>query len=284
MEYWETESLQHALDLLAQHGDEVTVLAGGTDVVVALLRGEIDAKALMHIRRVGELAGIGGEARTTIGPTTTHWQLITDERINRDHAALVDAARTVGGRQTQNVGTIGGNIVNASPAADLVPALLVGDARVTLTSSEDTRELSLEQFIIGRKQTARRPEELVTGISLERPADRTGEAYVKLGRRSAMEVALVGVAARVTRDESGAISNARLAVCSVGPTAIRLSDAESLLSGATDHRDRLDDLAVATEAVVQPIDDVRSSAGYRSRVLRHLIDQALTLSTERIAA
>lgn len=284
MEYWETESLPQALDLLAQHGDEVTILAGGTDVVVALLRGEIDAKALMHIRRIGELNGINVDGRTAIGSTTTHWQLITDGGVNRDHAAVVDAARTVGGRQTQNVGTIGGNVVNASPAADLMPALLVADARVALSSATGTRYLPLDQFIVGRKLTARQSDELVTSISLEKPAGRTGEAYVKLGRRSAMEVAVVGVAARVTQSEDGAISDARLAVCSVGPVAVRLPDAEQLLVGASDHRPLLDDVSAAAEKVVRPIDDVRSPAAYRSRMLRHLIDQALTQSIERIAA
>jgi carbon-monoxide dehydrogenase medium subunit len=283
MDYFDPDTLGEALAILAERGDEATVLAGGTDVVVALLRGEIASNALVHIRRIQDLQGLTVDGRTVIGPTTTHWQLATNDHILREHSAVVDAALTVGGRQTQNVGTIGGNIANASPAADLVPALLVSDARVTLVSADGARELGLGEFITGRKQTARLPHELVSEISLERPPAGTGEAYVKLGRRRAMEVAVVGVAARVTRGRDGAITDARLAVCSVGPTAIRLDEAEQLLVGVRDHHDRLDDVGAAAEAVVQPIDDVRSSGAYRRRVLRHLIDQAVSLAGERTA-
>jgi carbon-monoxide dehydrogenase medium subunit len=281
LDFIDARTLDGALTQLAEWGDEATVLAGGTDVVVALLAGGLTSKALLHVRRVPELHGIEAEERTRIGAATTHWTLANDLHIRAEHLALVEAALTVGGRQTQNVGTIGGNIVNASPAADLMPPLLVADARVRLASTKGDRELPLAEFVVGRKQTARDPDELLLGIDLERPAARTGEAYIKLGRRSAMEVALVGVAARVSLGDDGTISDARVALCSVAPVAFRVPDAERLLIGAQPGPEPLGQAGEAAEAQAQPIDDVRSPAAYRRQVVRHLVRRALETSLSR---
>ena len=281
MDFIDTPALDDALGVLEERGDETTILAGGTDVVVSLLAGELTSRAMLHVRRIPELQGIEAAERTQIGAATTHWELATSRHIVAEHPAVSDAALTVGGRQTQNVGTIGGNIVNASPAADLVPALLVADARVRLSSSEGERELPLGEFIVGRKQTARHPEELVTRIDLERPAPRTGEAYVKLGRRSAMEVALVGAAARIGLADNGAISDARLAMCSVAPVAFRVAVAERLLVGAQPGPKVFEEAGAAMEAEAHPIDDVRSPAAYRGRVVHHLVRRAIEIAFAR---
>lgn len=281
MDFIDARALDDALTLLAERGDETTVLAGGTDVVVDLLAGGLTSKTLLHVRRVPELHGIEAAERTRIGAATTHWTLANDPHIRSEHPALVEAALTVGGRQTQNVGTIGGNIVNASPAADLMPPLLVAEARLRLASANGDRELPLAEFVTGRKQTAREPGELLLGIDLERPGMRTGEAYVKLGRRSAMEVALVGVAARISLAEDETISDARIALCSVAPVAFRVPDAESLLVGAQPGPEPFGQAGIAAEAHAQPIDDVRSPAGYRRRVVPHLVRRALEVSLSR---
>src|SRR5439155_27359274 len=121
----------------------------------------------------------------------------TDERIAGARPERVESAATGGGRQTQNIGTVAGNVVNASPAADLAPPLLVADASVTLASATGARELPLDDFVLGRRTTDRRPDELVTRVALEPLGPRAGETYLKIGRRSAMEVAVVGLAARL---------------------------------------------------------------------------------------
>jgi carbon-monoxide dehydrogenase medium subunit len=179
------------------------------------------------------------------------------------------------------VGTIAGNVVNASPAADLLPALLVANARVTAVSSSGPRSLPLEEFLVDRKRTALAPNELVTSISLERPGARTGEIYLKVGRRAAMEVALVGLAVCVRLDEDDAIADARIAVCAVGPKAVRVHEAEAALAGT-----RGEDAAVAEagsllQSAARPIDDVRGTARYRSRVLPGLLARAVSACVER---
>ena len=227
----DARDLAHALSTLGEHGSDVTVLAGGTDVMVQYLRGDIRPRVLLHVRRLPELRGLHRDGRTLVGAATTHWQLATDVGIGAAHPSVAEAAATVGGRQTQNVGTVGGNVVNASPAADLLPALMVNDARVTLVGPSSERELPVADFVVGRRATLREPEELVKSLTLEAAAPGSGETYLKVGRRAAMEVAVVGLAARLTFDGDGAVTDARIAVCSVAPRPFRARESERRVLG-----------------------------------------------------
>ncbi len=276
IDFVDARHVDQALAALDAYGGEATVLAGGTDVVVQLLQGLIRPRALVHIRRLPELAGVASGERTEIGALTTHWELGTHPAIRAEHAALAQAARTVGGRQTQNVGTIAGNVVNASPAADLLPALLVAGAQVAMRSSAGTRSLALERFLVDRKRTALEPNELVTALSLERPGPRTAETYLKVGRRGAMEVALVGLAARLQLDDAGRLGDVRIAVCSVGPTAFRAHQAEAALTGSRGEEEAVAEAAQLLQAAARPIDDVRGTAAYRRRVLAGLLARAVS--------
>jgi carbon-monoxide dehydrogenase medium subunit len=276
LQFVDAHDVGQALEVLDEHGDEAVVLAGGTDVVVGLLRGDISPGFLVHIRRLEELRGIESGERTEVGALTTHWELITTPAIRADHPALAEAALTVGGRQTQNIGTIAGNVVNASPAADLLPALLVADARVATASRSGGRSLPLEEFLLDRKQTALQPNELVTSIALERAGTRTGETYLKVGRRGAMEVALVGLAVRLQLEDGDAIARARIAVCSVGPKAFRVREAETALVGSRREEAAVAEAGRLLAAAARPIDDVRATAGYRGRTLAALLQNAVS--------
>jgi carbon-monoxide dehydrogenase medium subunit len=281
MEFIGTHDVSEALAALDERGEDATVLAGGTDVVVQMLAGDLRPAALVHIGPLAELSGITPNDRTEIGALTTHWELGTSSTIREHHRALAEAALTVGGRQTQNVGTIAGNVVNASPAADLLPALLVANAQVAVASSSERRSLPLAEFLVDRKRTALASNELVTSISLELPGPRTGQTDLKVGRRGAMEVALVGLAALVQLGEGNVIADARIALCSVGPKVFRVHEAEAALVGT-----RAEDAAVAEaggllQGAARPIDDVRSTARYRSRVLPALLARAVSTCVER---
>ena len=139
VEFINAREIGEALEELAMHGEDATVLAGGTDVVMQMHQRERRPKRLVHILKIAELGGISANTSLSIGATTTHRELVMSAAVEERHRALAEAAATVGGRQTQNIGTIAGNIVNASPAADLVPALLVADASVTLLAKDGTR-------------------------------------------------------------------------------------------------------------------------------------------------
>jgi carbon-monoxide dehydrogenase medium subunit len=280
LEFVDAGTVEEALEALAERGEEAVVLAGGTDVVVQMLQGSLRPRRLVHIRRLSELRGITSDDRMEIGALTTHWELGQDAVVRTDHRSLAEAAATVGGRQTQNIGTVAGNIVNASPAADLLPALLVANAEVKTVNSAGERSLALEDFLLDRKRTALRPDELVTAISLEPPSPRSGETYLKVGRRGAMEVALVGLAVRVRIDENHAVDDVRIAVCSVGPKAFRARDAESALVGTVGNGSAIGEAARLLQAAASPIDDVRGTAAYRRRVLATLLERAVARSLD----
>jgi carbon-monoxide dehydrogenase medium subunit len=277
MTFLTARSTEQAVSELAARGDELLVLAGGTDVMVQYQRREIRSSAWLQIRRIEELQRIDtatGEL-LRIGALTSHRVISRDPLVGRCAPALATACATVGGWQTQEAGTIGGNICNASPAADLAPPLLVADATVTLTSSRGSRKMLLSEFILGRRSTARQPDELATALELQPLPDRAGEVYLKLGPRRAMEVALVGLAVRLLFDDAGVVIDARVAVGSVAPMPFRAHEAEKALIGS-----RLGDAAIeaagaALSAAASPIDDARAPAAYRRRVLSPLLARAV---------
>jgi carbon-monoxide dehydrogenase medium subunit len=278
-------SVQEALTQLRELGSDAQVLAGGTDLMVQYLRGEIAPAVLLYVGRLEQLQGIEViNGRLEIGALVTHRRLASAPVIRREFPAIAEAAAGIGGWQIQEVATIGGNICNASPAACLGPPLLVADAAVTLEHFGGLRTMPLADFFVGRRATARRPEELVTRIAVQPAPDRTGECYLKVTRRSAMDVAVVGLAARLTfRNDGETVEAARVALCSVAPRPFRAAEAEAVLVGM-----RLEPGLVreAGRLLVEgstPIDDARATAEYRRQVLPPLLNRAVHICRRRAA-
>lgn len=267
---------EEAIGLLHEWGDDGCLLAGGTDVMAQYQRGEIAPGALIHFADIEPLQAIAVGGQTSIGPLATYCAIAADDGIATRHPALAAAARLVGGWQTQAVGTLGGNICNASPAADAVPPLLVADAQVSLASRDDMRRMPLDQFFRGRRETARRPDELLTAIELEPLPAGAGETYLKVGRRGAMDVAIVGLAVRLGLVGDGTVDLARIAVCSVAATPRRVPEAEAVLTGARPDGEAVAAAGQALAAAVSPVDDARGTASYRRRVLPGLLQRAVT--------
>jgi aerobic carbon-monoxide dehydrogenase medium subunit len=275
------DSVDEALQVLAAKGGDCQILAGGTDVMIQLQRREIDPPLLLHIERLAELRKISGDgAAVKVGPLVTHRQLAVGA-LGQQYRAVAEAAATVGGLQTQSVGTVGGNVCNASPAADTLPALLVHDAQVTLRNSSAERTMTLEDFITGRRATRRSPDELLTGIILAGPRPRSGDTYLKVGRRSAMEVAIVGLAVWLHFDDAGLVGDARIALASVGPRPVRAPEAEAALVGRLPDEESVSAAGAAAVQRTDPIDDVRGSADYRRRVIPGLLKRAVGVCAER---
>ncbi len=275
MEFRSAETVAEAVETLTDFGAEAQVLAGGTDVMIQQMRREITPSLLLHIGRIPDLDEVTVNGATRLGALVTHHRLATDPLIGERYPALAEAAGTVGGWQTQEVGTIGGNVCNASPAADTAPPLLVAGALFHLEGPSGHRAVSGEEFFIDRRVTARRPEELLVGIELPDVPPQTGETYVKLGRRSAMEVAIVGLAARLTIDPEGTVERARIAVCSVAPRPFRATVAEEILQGSHLEDDAVAEAGAALLAASSPIDDARATASYRRRVLPGILARAV---------
>lgn len=275
MRFCRATSLDEALDARNEWGDDGQVLAGGTDLVVQYLHGEIAPPVLIHIEGIESLSNVTFDERTSIGALTSHRALATTPSLMERHPALTSASAKVGGWQTQVKGTIGGNICNASPAADTLPALLIADAHVTIASMAGERRLLLDDFLLGRRSTALGPNELLTSVEIEPLPPDSAEVYLKLGRRGAMDVAIVGLAMRLGFASDGSVEFARIATCAVGPRARRVPAAESAIVGSDLGEAALDEASEAITSNATPIDDARATANYRRRMLGRLLRQAV---------
>ena len=282
MEFVTAASLDEALDSLSRLGSEAAVVAGGTAVLYQLSAGMIRASRIVHVERLDDLSYVERDGAVRIGALTTMRTLAESPDFASLCGGLVTAAASCGGWQTQFVATVGGNICNASPGADLAPPLLVHDARVTLASAErGARSMQLAAFFTGHRQTAREPDELVTEIAFDTPLSRTADNYVKVRRRGAMELPIVGVATRVTLDESGeTIADIRIAACAVGPVPFRADEAETILKGAPVRRAPLTEAGIALVERATFFSDAKASAEYRRavlpRVLAHAVEQCVS--------
>ena len=283
MRFQSVQTVDEAVEVLAELGDDARLLAGGTDVMIQIHRGELTPKVLLHIEPVDELRQISSNGSLRIGSLASHDQITRSEQVRRVAQSVAQAASTVGGWQTQAVGTIGGNVANASPAADLLPPLLVHDATVMLLSSGQQREVALGDFLVGRRSTTRRPDELLTEIRLGSRVEWTADSYLKVGRRGAMEVAIVGLAVRLTlASDLETVEDARVAVCSCGPLPYRARECEQLLVGQAITPEVLAEAGRALVRSAQPIDDVRSTATYRARLLPRVLAEAVRRAAKSI--
>jgi CO/xanthine dehydrogenase FAD-binding subunit len=274
MRYDRPETLPAALALLA--AGPRTVLAGGTDLYVATEAAVLPGPVL----DIGGIAGLDGIARTPDGlriGARTRWATIRDAALPPAFDALRAAAAEVGGVQIQNAGTIGGNLCNASPAADGVPPLLVLDAAVELASAAGTRQLPLGAFLGGPRRTARRPDEILTAVLIPDAATRGRSAFLKLGARRYLVISIAMVAARLAVAD-GRVAAAALAIGACGPIAARLPAVEAALLDHPPAPGRIDPAAVA--AALAPIDDHRAPAGYRVAAATELLRRAVAAVCE----
>jgi len=282
-EYHQPESLVDAVDLAARFGDRASFLAGGTDLIVQIERGRVAPRHVIGLGHVPGLTGVEvGEREITLGARLTHRVIEQTPSLAGPLRCLVEGAEVIGGHQVRNVATVGGNLANASPAADLVPCLLVLDGAVTLVGPGGERELPVERFLVGPNRTARRPDELVTRVTLSALPPRAATAFLKAGRRRAMEISVVCVAARLVLDASlERCLEARVALGAVAPTAVRALAAERLLEGRPVGGEAFRRAAEAAQESCRPIDDVRASATFRQHLVGVLVRRALDRCVER---
>jgi len=282
-EYHEPTSLAEAVEQGARFGADGRFLAGGTDLIIQIRRGKLRLGHVVGLHRVPGLDGIDANGSVTLGALVTHRALERHSAFQGRLRALVEGAEVVGGHQVRNVGTVGGNIVNASPAADVTPVLLALDTTVTCVGPGGERTLPLDGFFVGPGQTALRPGELLTGLRFSALPGRSATAFLKAGRRKAMEISVVCVAARLTLDAAGErCAEARIALGAVAPTTRRARAAERALEGRAPTPDALREAGRLAAVESQPISDVRASARYRTLVVETLVTRALTRCLERI--
>ena len=273
-------SLQDVVDTLAREPGVWRPFAGGTDLMVLLEAGALRHERFISLWGIPELRGIERrDGALAIGALTTYTDLLRDAAVRADFPMLCEAAVETGGVATQNRGTIGGNIANASPAADTPPALLVYDAEIELLSARGARRVPYAAFHTGYKTSVMAGDEIVARVHL--PLGRRGwiEQYRKVGTRRAQAIAKVCFAAAATLD-GDRVADIRLAFGSVAPTVVRASAAERAVRGAAPDAGALAAAVDALASEIAPIDDIRSTARYRLAVAQRMLRAFL----ERLAA
>ncbi|RFU65155.1 FAD binding domain-containing protein [Peribacillus glennii] len=274
--YHEPKTVQEVIGLLLQYGDDAKLLAGGTDLMVLLTRFKVDPKHVISLNGVQQLTGIYKNAtgNLEIGAQVTHREIEKSPLITESLQALKQACSTVGGVQVRNLGTIGGNLCNASPAADTPPVLLVLDAMVNLKGPKGARSLPLQEFLLGPRKVNLEQGELLTSIQIPEVSPNTATVFLKAGRRKAMEISLCSVSARVTLNRNGT-ADVRIGLGSVAATAVRAHSAEDLLQGKVITTELIKTAAAAAVNDCNPISDVRGSAEYRRMLVESMVRKAL---------
>ena len=264
-DYHRPGSLEEAFELLAEYGDAAKVIAGGTDVVPQLKYEKIAPNHLIGLMKISGLGDIDeGNGGLNVGACA---RLVdVKQACSRDpgYAALYDAMRSIGKVQVMNMGTLGGNLCTASPAADSVPPLLVMNGRVTLAGREGSRTLDIEEFITGPYTSAMAADEIMTEIHIPAGQDHGGSAFLKIARVAA-DISKLSCAVALQRDADRCVT-CRIALGAVAPLPLRIKGAEKLLSGRQIDTALLAEAAARVSTEIQPISDVRSTETYRRHV------------------
>ena len=274
-DYYSPTTVEEACAILANLGSDAKVLAGGTDVLSKMKNELIAPKALVSLKKIQNLNEIAyvPEKGVVIGARATHNDLVNSALLQQKVPSIPEAAHTMANNQVRNRGTIGGNLVNAVPSADLPPILIALGAHVTLVGRYGTRILPLEEFFVGPNRSAIEPDEVLTEITI--PDQRTtGSAYFKFGLRRSGALAVVGVAASVVAVKTH-VEEARIVLGAVGPVPMRAKKAEELLVGTLATEAALEEVGRAAAAECRPISDIRGSEEYRRDMVRVFTKRAL---------
>jgi len=270
-------SPDHAFQIAAGLKEGWRYIAGGTDLVIQLRRGVLEAAYLIDLSRISALRTIEtSDTSFRIGALCTHKDLEGHAALVREFPALQAAARVVGGHQIRNVGTVGGNLANASPAADVAVVLLALDAKVHVRGPSGTREIAIDDLFVSSGKTTLQPAEMIERIEVTRHGDRSRSVFLKVGRRKAMEISVVSAAVSLKFDAGGVCESARIALGAVGPRPLRAKAAEKLLQGEVVDAALVADAAAQARDECTPRSDPRASAAYRTAVVEGLVKRAIT--------
>ncbi|MEE9415276.1 MAG: FAD binding domain-containing protein [Acidimicrobiales bacterium] len=270
------------VEVLAAMADGARPIAGGTDLVVSARQGKASLPVdLVAIDRIEELAGIDStDTGLTIGAGVTHAQLMQDLSIVDHYSALADAAALVGSPSTRNIGTIGGNIMNASPAMDTGAPLVVLGATIELQTASGTRSIAIGELWTGPAKTSASEDELCVSLNLPSQPDRTGSAYVRLEYRRAMEIAIVGAAARVSLNDDETVAAIQVALTAVAPTILAVDGLSAIEAKPIDEATLAAVANLASEQA-SPISDVRASDAYRRHTVGVMARRAVDAAARR---
>ena len=244
--------------------------------------GRPEPESLVDLKKIERLVSVADTGdKWVIGAAAPASHLTANADLVAEFPGLVEGAGLIGSDQVQSRSSLGGNLCNASPAADSVPGLVVNGARAVIAGSGGTRTVPVEEVPQGPGKTSLAPGEFVVEIEVDHRPANTGDAYLRLIPRTEMDIAVVGAGARVTLDDAGNCTSATIALGAVAPTVVRVPDAEDALTGSAIDDAALDAVAAAASAACNPIDDKRGTIAYRQHVAGVLARRAVTIAAER---
>ena len=281
-EYTAPANLADALRVKKELGADARVIAGGTDLILRMRDAVLAPSLLIDLRHISlNRIEISNDAMR-LGAFVSLSQLLESTDIEKYFPALPAACREFAGPPIRNRGTLGGNIVNASPAADLVPPLIAYDASISLQSSNGDRVLPLADFFTGPGQSVIKPDEILTEISLPLLPPSSAATFLKLGQRRSMAISQVNLTTRLTVDDSAATTEARIVLGAVAPVPMRATAAEEILLGKELTDESIGAAAAKAREEVTPISDVRASLAYRLEMTEVLVRRALNATRDQL--
>jgi CO/xanthine dehydrogenase FAD-binding subunit len=275
--YFAPQKIEEALEILSGYGKEIKVIAGGTDLLIQYYDRLYEINGWLDLKNIKELKEIKiHQNQMEIGAMVTHTQLENSEDIKKCYPVLSQAAADIGSPQIRNRGTIGGNIVNASPAGDLLAPLMAHDAQFKLLSTQGEKIVPAEEFFIGPKKTILESAQLLTRIILPLPTERTYGSWIKIGKRKALIIATITLALVVEMAEDNkTVKDVRTCLGSVAPTPIEIKEIRKKMIGKNFSQLDFSQLGQIVEDKISPIDDIRGTKEYRKDVAKNIMINAL---------
>ena len=283
-EYIAPKSAEEVATLLAGKNGDAQILAGGTDLLVQLREGRRQAKLVIDIKNIPELTQVTFDSTNglRIGAAASCHEICSDPNVSEHYPGLVDGIHLIGGVQIQNRASVGGNLCNASPAGDSIPALIVHEAICHITGPNSMRTLPVEEFCIAPGKNTLQSGEFLTSISVPRPKEKFGASYLRFIPRNEMDIAVIGAGASVVLDANGKrFVSARIALGAVAPTPLFASEAGAFLSGKALTHENVKEAARMAQSIAKPITDLRGTAEHRKHLVAVLVERAFDKAIER---
>lgn len=278
------ESLDDCLRLLAQRGPETKLLAGGTDLLPQMKNSVVMPKRVIDLSGVARVKILECDAKgLRIGAAVPARQVEQDPRVRKGYAAVAESAALLGSVQVRNLATVGGNICNAAPSADMAPPLVALEAQAVIAGPKGERRVPLSDFFTGVRKTVVGPDELLVEIFVPAPGPHSGGCYIRHTPRRELDIAVVGVASQVTI-ANGVCAKARISLAAVAPTPVRATAAEAALEGKPLTPELIERAADLAGQAAKPISDQRGSADFRRHLVRILTRRTLTTALARAGA
>jgi carbon-monoxide dehydrogenase medium subunit len=282
MRYEAPGTLAAAVSLLAGAGGQARVLAGGTDLLIQMRGGRVDPDLLVDVKGIPEMTSIVAENGVfRFGAAVPCMELVEHKAFGKAWPGVRDGANLIGSIQVRGRATVGGNLCNASPAADTVPAMIAAGAMVSIAGPKGRREVPVEEVATGPGRTSLAKGEIVASFLLPKRPPRSGDAYLRFIPRTEMDIAVVGAGVNLTLDEKGVCTHARVSIGAVAERALLVPEAAAALIGTKVDADALKRLAAAVSAACRPIDDKRGTREYRIKVSGVMARRAAQIALDR---